>query len=134
MSVPQSWTQARSNDPSYLRASAQDCHYEDQRLFFTRGRLDFTAPGRKLLGLPNDSSNYKIIRKTLSELTPDDYRQFCYKDCAIYEKAENLGGSMPMSIFDDVYREWFPHRAREQDLRYGSFFGKYMSCNPEMFL
>ena len=31
-----------------------------------------------------------------------------------------------MDLLDEVYREWYPHRAEDKDVSEGSFFGKFM--------
>ena len=31
-----------------------------------------------------------------------------------------------MALLDEVYREWYPHRAEDKDVSEGSFFGKFM--------
>ncbi|KAK3168232.1 hypothetical protein OEA41_004678 [Lepraria neglecta] len=125
MADPHPPTQDPYKDPSFLRACLQETHYEEQRLHFLRHLIIYsTTPNSDILSVPNN--RYTLIRKSLSELEPADIRQFCYKDCAIYGNAEKLGGVVPLRILDDVYREWFPHRAKDKDLKWGSFFGKYM--------
>lgn len=41
-------------------------------------------------------------------------------------KRRKPGGETPLHILEDVYTEWFPHRAKDKDLSLGSFFGKYL--------
>ena len=125
MSEPQPSTQDPYKDSSFLRACAQERHYEEQRLLFMRSFcIESTSPGSEEVIVANNY--YKLITKPLSELSPDDCRQFCYKDCAIYGNAERLGGTVPWRVLDDVYNEWFPHRAMDKDVAQGSFFGKYI--------
>ncbi|KAK3168233.1 hypothetical protein OEA41_004679 [Lepraria neglecta] len=143
MSEPQPSTQDPYKDSSFLRDGAQERHYEEQRLLFMRNFcIESTSPGseevivatllmvdRLLKGLARcivANNYYKLITKPLSELSPDDCRQFCYKDCAIYGNAERLGETVPWRVLDDVYKEWFPHRAMDKDVAQGSFFGKYI--------
>ena len=128
MADPHPPTQDPYKDPSFLRVSLQETHYEEQRLLFLRHLvIHSTTANSEILSVPNNY--YGLIQKPLSELEPADIRQFCYKDCAIYGNAQNLGGVVPHRILDDVYREWFPHRAKDKDLKWGSFFGKYMGSS-----
>jgi hypothetical protein len=114
------------NNPSHLRACAEEAHYEHQRKAFViplciqpasptdaARRLDFC-----------DHFNTSVARR-LDQLTPDDCRAFCWKDCAIYS---NTGLTLKdrLALLDDVYQEWFPHRAQDKDVSDGSFFGKFM--------
>jgi hypothetical protein len=115
-------------DPSYQRACLQNTHYREQYLHFLHHLIiNSTKPGSERLLVLNDENGRSS--RFLSELEAADIRQFCYKDCAIYGNAENLGGVTPLRIFEEVYKEWFPHRAKDQDLKRGNFFGKYMGSN-----
>ena len=118
------------NNPSYLRACAEEAHYEPQRKAFhiplyihpasptdAARRLDF-----------RDHFNRNVARR-LGHLSPDDARAFCWKDCAIYGNV-GLTGKDHVALLDDVYREWFPHRAQDKDISEGSFFGKFMRFTP----
>ncbi|KAF6223559.1 hypothetical protein HO133_000402 [Letharia lupina] len=118
------------NNPSYLRACAEEAHYEPQRNAFhiplyihpasptdAARRLDF-----------RDHFNRSVARR-LDQLSPDDGRAFCWKDCAIYGNG-GLTGKDHVALLDDVYREWFPHRAQDKDVSEGSFFGKFMRFTP----
>ncbi|MCJ1471610.1 hypothetical protein MMC13_000250 [Lambiella insularis] len=118
------------NNPSYLRACAEEAHYEPQRKAFhipvyihpasptdAARRLDF-----------RDHFNRNVARR-LDQLSPDDCRAFCWKDCAIYGNA-GLTGKDHVALLDDIYRVWFPHRAQDKDVSEGSFFGKFMRFTP----
>ena len=69
---------------------------------------------------------YNPISMHFRELTAEDCRLFCWKDCAIYaNKCEGLSLQEAASEFpEEVYEEWFAHRARDQDLRNESYFAK----------
>ena len=71
----------------------------------------------------------KRTTKNIAQLDPDDCRQFCWKDCAIYCNT-NLSAIDHLDLLEFVYREWFPHRDREKDISFGSFFGKFMRFYP----
>ncbi len=42
----------------------------------------------------------------------------------------NLSAIDHLDVLEFVYREWFPHRDRERDISFGSFFGKFMRFHP----
>ncbi|KAF1982815.1 hypothetical protein K402DRAFT_186277 [Aulographum hederae CBS 113979] len=63
--------------------------------------------------------------RPLHEITPDDCRRFCWRDCAIYS-TRSMGFFVKIEFLDDVYREWYPHRAMDKDVSNGSFFAKFM--------
>ena len=64
--------------------------------------------------------------RVLSDLSPDDCRAFCWKDCAIYGSSPHLTGKDHTALLDEIYHEWYPHRAEDKDISDGSFFGKFM--------
>lgn len=119
------------DNPSHLRGCAEEAHYEPQRKAFhiplyihpassptdASRRLDF-----------RDYFNRNVARR-LDQLSPDDARAFCWKDCAIYGNV-GLTARDHGALLDDVYREWFPHRAQDKDVSDGSFFGKFMRFLP----
>ena len=37
-----------------------------------------------------------------------------------------------MDLLNEVYNEWYPHRAEDKDISDGSFFGKFMKFTSEM--
>lgn len=93
-----------------------------------------TTPPPALTAL-SSSSSYRLdfrdhfnrhTSRLLSDLNPDDYRAFCWKDCAIYASSPLVTGKDYMLLLDEVYREWYPHRAEDKDISDGSFFGKLM--------
>ena len=80
------------------------------------------------LGVPVQWS--KRANEELSELDPYDCRQFCWNDCVLYinvlmDAAEDL-----RILRNDIYPEWLPYSAREQDMSYGSFFATLIRFWP----
>jgi len=113
------------SSPSFHRACAEENHYEPQRKAFhlpLRIHPASTDADRRL-----EFRDYgdRMVARQLSELNPDDCRLFCCKDCAIYGNA-GLTALDHFALLDQVYREWFPHRAEDKDVSDGSFFGKFM--------
>ena len=104
------------SNPSYLRACAEEAHYEPQRkafhipLYIRRDPLNLEA-----YPVPHLSSN--------------DCRAFCWKDCVIYGNA-GLTGSDHYALLDEVYREWYPYRAEDKDVSAGTFFAKFLRFIP----
>ena len=37
-----------------------------------------------------------------------------------------------MDLLDEVYNEWYPHRAEDKDISHGTFFGKFMRFTSKM--
>lgn len=82
-------------------------------------------PQTRSVGSSSRGYNNQHTTRSLSDLNPDDCRAFCWKDCAIYGHA-GLTGQGAFDLLDQVYQEWFPHRARDKDVSDRSFFGKSM--------
>lgn len=114
------------NNPSFLRGCAEEAHYESLSRHFLRplciGPVSHTDATRLLQF--RDIFHKRQARR-LDQLTPDDCRLFCWKDCAIYG-ASRLPREDHLRLLDAVYREWFPHRAEDKDVSDGSFFAKFM--------
>lgn len=117
---------------SHLPACAEEAHYDHQwKAFYLPETFDIYAK------TTTDATRYVFFRdlwnkkraRQIERLNPDDCRIFCWKDCAIYD---NVGLSPPAhdALFDAVYNEWFPHRARAQDVSAGSIFAKPMRFAP----
>ena len=70
--------------------------------------------------------------RLLSDLSPDECRAFCWKDCAIYGSSPHLTGKGHTDLLDEVYNEWYPHRAEDKDISDGTFFGKFMRFTFEV--
>ncbi|MCJ1479283.1 hypothetical protein MMC13_007968 [Lambiella insularis] len=110
---------ADSGSPEYKRACQEETYY-------SRLRIQWTVPNMIDLTV---SDSYQIHlddrRKSILELTSDDCRSFCWKDCIIY-------GNVPVKpfaaydMFRAVYREWYPYRHMGQDISLGSFFAQYL--------
>jgi hypothetical protein len=116
----------RWNNPSHLRAFAEESHYERQRNAFVIPLCIHPASSTDAAHRLDFRDHFNIsVAKQLDQLTPDDCRAFCWKDCAIYSNA-GLTLTDRLALLDNVYREWFPHRAQDKDVRDGSFFGKLM--------
>ncbi|KAA8644953.1 hypothetical protein EYZ11_008165 [Aspergillus tanneri] len=113
------------DNPSYLRGCAEENHYESlQRHFAMPLRIQPASTDTACVFEFLDLFHQRRVRQ-LTQLTPDDCRLFCWKDCAIYSK-NKLPLSDSLSLLDNIYREWFPHRAADNDVSDGSFFAKYM--------
>lgn len=50
-------------------------------------------------------------------------------DCTIYGNV-GLTEKDRVALLDDIYREWFPHRAQDKDMSEGSFCGKFYALHP----
>ena len=73
--------------------------------------------------------NNTRISKTLAQMTAEDCRYFCFKDCALYlVGAGRACNSWRMRIYETIYRRWFANRAEDCDISHGSFF-----CRPVDF-
>nr|POE79414.1 hypothetical protein CFP56_07479 [Quercus suber] len=123
----QEWT------PADLRELAIEDHYERQHRVF-RIPLYIGKPE------PTGESHFLEFRTywnpsgggKLENLTPEHCRLFCWKDCAIHGSLDTRYQPSELhTLFNAVYREWFPHRARDKDMSDGSFFAKYMCFIPE---
>ena len=73
---------------------------------------------------------YSQTRNQVKDLTPEDCRLFCWKDCAIYVNRGPDDFEVSHDARETVYREWFPHRARDQDFANESYFAKNMRFHP----
>ena len=106
----------RWNNPSHLRACAEEAHYE-------RLRKALTIP-LYIHPDPQAQTTYQV-----PHLSAKDCRDFCWKDCVIYGNA-GLTAHDHHALLEEVYREWYPHRATDKDVSDGSFFGKFMRFIP----
>lgn len=119
-----------SEEQTLLRGCAEEAHYEPQRkafhipLYIHPALLTNAARRLDFCDRPNRS-----VARRLDQLSSDDGRAFCWKDCAI---CGNIGltGKDDFALLDEVYREWFPHRAQDKDVSGGSFFGEFMLFTP----
>ena len=102
--------------PSHLRACAEEAHYEPLRKAFTIPL--YIHPD------PQAQTTYQVPR-----LSPKDCRDFCWKDCVIYGN-QGLTANDHHALLEEVYREWYPHRAADKDVSDGNFFGKFMRFIP----
>ena len=50
----------------------------------------------------------------------------------MYGSSPHLTGKDHMALLDEVYNEWYPHRAEDKDISDGSFFAKFMRFTSEM--
>ncbi|KAM0797355.1 hypothetical protein BDR22DRAFT_824444 [Usnea florida] len=141
------------DNPTYLRGCAEEAHFEPQRKAFhiplyirpedstpptsnaspssTSIQHPITPTTKRTMTAASyrlDFRNHfnKHSSRLLADLTPDDCRAFCWKDCAIYGSSPHLTGKDHMALLDEIYREWYPHRAEDKDVSEGSFFGKFM--------
>ena len=107
---------SRWNNPSHLRACAEEAHYEPQR-------KAFHIP---LYIYPNHhaQTTYQV-----PHISSKDCRDFCWKDCVIYGNA-GLTANDHHTLLERVYREWYPHRAEDKNVSDGSFFGKFVRFIP----
>lgn len=118
------WTnvKVRLENPNtdLVRLSNQDDHFELQRRHFAIPLYIHAAPS-------DNERPLEFCRRDgrLNDMTLEDRHQFCWKDVAIYG---NLGMTAQdhYDLLNEVYREWFPHRANDQDISHGSFFAKFM--------
>ena len=106
----------RWNNPSHLRACAEEAHYEPQRKAFHIPL--YIRPD------PQVQTAYQV-----PHISPKDCRDFCWKDCVIYGNA-GLTTSDHYALLEEVYREWYPHRAEDKDVSDGNFFAKFMRLIP----
>lgn len=128
MAKPLTAMQAALQDPKHLRGCAEEYHYEAQRRSWLRPFIiQSISPCSETLEVPNQF--HKRVAKTIAQLDPDDCRQFCWKDCPIYCNT-SVNAMVHVEILEFVYREWFPHRDRERDISFDSFFGKSMRFYP----
>ena len=112
-----------------------DERYEDEELHHRTQDLDFSMHS-KIYPSTDGPSIIEIARANIgprvivpvTEVAPRECPSFCWKDCALYWNTTAPQGRGHDDIFDCIYREWFPHRAMEQDVHYGSFFCKFLSC------
>jgi hypothetical protein len=114
------------NNPSHLRGCAEEWHYE--RIRRTWSIPLYIHPASPTDGVRCLSFRDIFCRNTgrrLHQLTPDDCRIFCWKDCAIYGNLD-IARYDTHKLLDFVYRQWFPQRAQDKDVSDRSFFAKLM--------
>ena len=135
--MPPGWTgDPKFNSPAFVRGMAEERHRQTQRKYFEY----------PLVVLPADANSkdeskralsfrhyydVQYATKLLEEQAPEDCRAFCFKDCPIFITTPDSHPWWRRSLFDVVYREWFPHRAQDCDISYGSFFGHLMTFYGE---
>ena len=107
---------SRWNNPSHLRACAEEAHYEPQRKAFHIPLYIHPDPQAQTI--------YQV-----PHISPKDCRGFCWKDCVIYGNA-GLTANDHHALLEEVYREWYPHRAEDKGVSDGNFFGKFMRFIP----
>ena len=114
------------NGPHYV---SDEHHHTKQHMSFIVPLYVNPAPidSERILAFWDHRIDY--VSRPLSQLTPDDCRMFCWKDCAIYGNA-GMTGQHHFRLFDQVYEEWFPHRDREKEFNDGTFFAKFMRLTP----
>ena len=124
---PQVKDDPRRNNASHLRAIAEEYHYErEHRYFVMPFQIKPASPTDGTRELAFKDFFYRNILRWFDSLNVDDCRLFCWKDCAIYSNNKDML-SDHLALLDAIYREWFPHRARDHDVRDGSFFAKLLS-------
>ena len=106
----------RWNNLSHIRACAEEAHYEPLRKAFNIPL--YIHPD------PQAQTTYQV-----PYLSAKNCRDFCWKDCVIYGNA-GLTANDHHALLEEVYREWYPHRAEDKDVSDGSFFGKFMRFIP----
>jgi len=75
----------------------------------------------------------KTYEKPRNELLAEDYRRFCYKDCALYGVGERgTSQLLRRQAFDRIYRLWFPSRADDVDISHGSFFCHWINIGDNV--
>lgn len=124
-------------DPSHWRACAQSYHHTTlEKSFLWSVHIHRNASGAKTLDIPLQF--HERVTKPIADMDGDDARQFCYKDCAIYQNVSFGKPFVEMDIFEKVYAKWWPGRFKGEDIiRVGptgvnrhSFWGKYMNFSP----
>lgn len=68
----------------------------------------------------------KRVTKNIQDLTPENCRQFCWKDCALYNTTHE---SPRNGLSKCVFQQWFPHRDMSKDLSLGSYACKLISAD-----
>ena len=109
--------------------------YDDEMTHHNTQDIDFTIHS-KVYPSTDGPPTIEIARALqgaavivpVTEVAPRECPSFCWKDCALYWNTTSLHGRGHDNIFTSIYREWFPHRAMEQDVHYGSFFCKFLRC------
>ena len=143
--IPDSWKDdPQYNNPSFLRAWVEEEHHERERKGYALELRIYPEEAMHshqgvLLprsdGLSHDDSERKLprLQRRVSPSTfAHDPRSFFWKDCAIYgnQTGPDLTSLSYYDLLDQVYREWFPHRAEDKDVSDGAFFGKFMRFYP----
>lgn len=129
---------------SHLRGCAEERHHELQRkAFIIPLRIHpegVVHDARGVLAPRSDGRSYDDFERKLPQLKrregainfASDPRSFFWKDCAIY--GNRTGADMTSlnhyGLLNQIYREWYPHRAEDKDISNGSFFAKYMKFYP----
>ena len=143
--VPERWKDdPRYNNPSYLRGWVEEEHHELQRKAYALPlRIypeDSIHDAQGVLIPRSDSRSHDDCERRLPQLKrrdvpsnfANDPRSFFWKDCVIYgnKTGPDLTSLNHYALLDQVYREWFPHRAEDKDVSDGAFFGKFIRFYP----
>jgi len=123
-------------DAEGLRRSAELQHHRQQEksfLFPLSISLDEAAGQGSTDAVWKWQHHYYMNRdyeKKRDELTAEEHRRFCFKDCAIYGVSEtNTSHAIRRQLFDRIYRRWFPTRAEDVDISHGSFFAHWIELD-----
>lgn len=104
---------------------------------FTRGRSSAQAIGSTNPKHPDDdgaepssvAAGAVPSSGASSETIIDDLRLFRWKDVIIYANA-GFQAKDQITLLDQIYREWFPHRAEDKDVSDGAFWGLLIRFTP----
>lgn len=117
--------------PSHWRACAQDAHYEklDKSFFFPLNIRKDATSGAKILDI--QLQFHERVSKTVSEMDGEDARQFCYKDCAVYQNVKFKEPFEEKEVFKRSYERWWPARLKGGEVGQGgtgrgAFWGMWM--------
>ena len=120
----------KNPNASTNRGSEEERHYDAQRKDWIRAlTIAYNSPGSETMHI--QLPWHEWVTKSTAQIGPEECRQFCWKDCAIYHNMY-MGDFNSQELLDYVYQEWFPHRDRETDILFGSFFGKLLRFAPNV--
>jgi hypothetical protein len=83
---------------------------------------DYPDPDQRTIRYHPEKDVMESATKRLPDLTPEECRRFCFKDCALYIVGTSeccLFGQQ--QLFEKIYRRWYPTRASDVDLSHGEF-------------
>lgn len=127
--MPQTIFNPDSRSEDAARAEAQGMHHWEQYMTFMRACF-ITSKASEEKKMDNHLSWQRPfstvwIEKSCDDLTAEDCAQFCFKDCALYAVSAGFYSSFwQLSIFEKIYRRWYPTRAEDVDISHGAFFCK----------